>query len=224
MPKITALVEGQTEETFVRDVLNPYLWTTNGNVYVHAIIVQTKRIKSGEAWRGGITKYSQFRDEALRLLNDSSSVILTSVIDLYHLPKDFPGHAKAMSLSFRDRVTYLERRMREDVPHKKFVPYISTHEFESLVLSDPETVVDVLGATGAAAKRFLRDVNAFESPEHINGEESPSNRILHSFPHYDKVRHGPTSARRIGIESIRGQCEHFASWLANLELVGAETT
>lgn len=53
------LCEGQTEETFVNRALNPHLatcgrWTT-------PILLATKRVSSGQSYRGGITSYDKIR-------------------------------------------------------------------------------------------------------------------------------------------------------------------
>ena len=44
MRKVYILVEGQTEETFVRDLLAPYLFPKD--VAVQATLAATKRVKS----------------------------------------------------------------------------------------------------------------------------------------------------------------------------------
>jgi hypothetical protein len=47
------LVEGQTEEAFVRDVLTPHL--AGFAVYPVPVLLKTKRVKAGGAFRGGVT-------------------------------------------------------------------------------------------------------------------------------------------------------------------------
>lgn len=49
-PHVAVLVEGQTEETFVRRVLQPHIgWS----VYLTPIVVHTSRAADGTAQRGG---------------------------------------------------------------------------------------------------------------------------------------------------------------------------
>lgn len=211
------LTEGQTEETFIRDVLDPYLRGRAADFFLHAILVQTKRINTGHAWRGGITKYRHFKDQAERLLNDTSAKLVTSVIDLYHLPKDFPGAAESTRFPFRKRVAHLENCLKADLGYEHFVPYISTHEFEALVLSSPEILTEVLGASTSRVGAFSRTLARFSSPEHINEGDPPSLRIQASFPDYDKIRHGPLCTTKIGLATIRARCEHFDSWVRRLE-------
>ncbi|MEI6046571.1 MAG: hypothetical protein WCS37_19645 [Chloroflexota bacterium] len=51
------LVEGQTEETFVRDVLAPYL--SEKGVYPSAMRATTKPVKDGPNFKGGIVSYGK---------------------------------------------------------------------------------------------------------------------------------------------------------------------
>jgi uncharacterized protein DUF4276 len=217
MPKINILVEGQTEETFVRDVLNPYFATLRPNAYLNPIILQTKRVFDGTTWRGGLNKYRQFRDQAIRLLGDNGAIALSSVIDLYALPSDFPGFAESAGLPYRERVRRLEMHLAADLGDARFLPYMSTHEFEALILADPTIVAQVVGATAVTARKFEAVVAGFDNPEAVDALDPPSKRLIDIFPQYDKVRHGPTSATRIGLDRIRGACEHFTHWVAALE-------
>lgn len=53
MKRLLIYVEGQTEETFVRDVLAPYLWTLG--LHPEPTLARTKRTRSGQTFKGGIT-------------------------------------------------------------------------------------------------------------------------------------------------------------------------
>lgn len=79
MSKILILVEGQAEETFVREVLAPYL-SRNG-VYPIAKLATTKRVKSGPHFKGGIVSYYELRLEWSRVLRwyNSTRLIHTMV-------------------------------------------------------------------------------------------------------------------------------------------------
>jgi Domain of unknown function (DUF4276) len=217
MPKINVLVEGQTEETFVRDVVNPYFCNLHTDSYLSPIILQTKRVFDGTTWKGGLNKYRQFRDQAMRLLGDNGAVALTSVIDVYGLPRDFPGFAASLGMPYRERVRALESALADDLGDERFLPYMSTHEFEALILADPAIVAEVVGAPPARAAQFSAAIQLFANPEEVNAVAPPSKRLLEAFPQYDKVRHGPISATRIGLDRIRDACEHFAEWIAHLD-------
>jgi hypothetical protein len=62
-----------------------------------------------------------------------------------------------------------------------------------------------------------------QTPEEINERPqfAPSKRIETLFPSYKKNLHGPATAGRIGLNRIRAECPHFASWLSKLEAFAA---
>ncbi len=89
MRKVLILVEGQTEERFVKDVLQPYLW--DGGVHPEPKIVTTKRVKRGAHFKGGITNFKKVEDDLRRFLGDTDAALVTTMFDYYGLPDDFPG-------------------------------------------------------------------------------------------------------------------------------------
>ncbi len=89
MIKVLILVEGQTEEAFVKNVLSPHL--RNHDVHAIPVIVATKRLLTGDKIRGGYVPYTRLRSEVLRLLNDSSAACVTTMLDYYGLAPEFPG-------------------------------------------------------------------------------------------------------------------------------------
>lgn len=91
MKKVLILVEGQSEETFVKRVLSPHL--LNLEVLIVPTIISTKRVKSGPSFKGGIPSYAKVRKELKRLLGDSSAALVTTMVDFYGLPGSFPGRS-----------------------------------------------------------------------------------------------------------------------------------
>ena len=57
MQKMLVLVEGQTEEKFVKEVLTPHLH--NYGKYLIPTIVNTKKVKSGSNFKGGLAPIDQ---------------------------------------------------------------------------------------------------------------------------------------------------------------------
>jgi hypothetical protein len=83
------LVEGQTEEKFIKELLGPYF--ANQSIYIVPIIVSTSRRKSGSKYKGGVVSFEQVKSEVLKLLKDSSANLVTTMIDYYGLDNSFPG-------------------------------------------------------------------------------------------------------------------------------------
>ena len=217
MKRIHVLVEGQTEETFARDVLSSHL--LRFDIVLHSTILSTKRIKAGGKFRGGVTSYAQVRREVRNLLQDTGVVAVTTMIDYYGLPDDFPGMPSLpRESSCYRRVTHLEGAFQADIAHRLFLPYLSLHEFESLLLVDPEEIGKALPGQ-PSLNGLAAEVAAFASPEEVNDgpRTHPSERIQSSAPGYQKRLHGPLIADRIGLETIRARCPHFAAWLRRLE-------
>lgn len=135
--RLNFIVEGQTEETFVRDQLKPHL--AQRSIWASVRCVQTSR-KPNTKYRGGLRRYSQARDDISRWMREQPQpkhhdVRFTTMFDLFRLPDDFPGHhAAASNPDPISRATALENAMLEDIGDNRFVPYIQVHEFEALVL------------------------------------------------------------------------------------------
>ena len=143
------------------------------------------------------------------------------MIDFYGLPSDFPGLAElpqhANSLR---KVGHLEKAWSLNLENRRFLPYLSLHEFEALLLAGPEELSAVLGM-GSAARKVLAGLFQDRAPEEINdGKDThPAARILNLAPGFQKSLDGPVAAQRIGLEAMRRRCPHFDGWLAKLEEV-----
>ena len=216
MTRFHVLVEGQTEETFILSLLAPHL--ASRGVYLTPVLAATKRIKSGQKFKGGVIHYHPFRRDLQRLLGDTSVAAVTTMIDYYCLPEDFPGFATLPGGSCFDRAAHLEQALRDDLGHPRLLPYLSLHEFEALLLTAPSEIGTAFPDGGQLA-RLEEDVSAFHSPEEINEgpDTHPAARILQYLPGYRKALHGPLIAGRIGLAAFRQRCPHFAAWIDRLE-------
>lgn len=185
--------------------------------------VETRR-KGGVKYRGGIVSYQKARkDIALWMLEDQNTdARFTTMFDLYALPHDFPGYEEAARLQDPyDRVRILEDSLREDAPDSRLIPYIQLHEFEALLLADPQKFDAQFNENRVGIQRLVRMANGFKSPELIDDgpDSAPSKRIAEEIPAYprSKVSAGPITAERIGLHTLRTKCEHFDAWLGKLE-------
>jgi hypothetical protein len=77
--RVLILVEGQTEERFVKDVLAPTF--LGRNLYFFPTILVTKRVKSGPNFKGGVTNFRRFQKDAQRLLNSAGDGLVTTLLD-----------------------------------------------------------------------------------------------------------------------------------------------
>ena len=216
MVKVLILVEGQTEEVFVKNLLCPHL--RNRGVLPVPVIVATKRLLTGDKQRGGYVPYARLRAEVLRLLHDSSAACITTMLDYYGLAPDFPGRETPAGRTAVDKVLSVERAWTTDINHQRFAPYLALHEFEAMLFTGPAEIANSFGQPGLQST--LRTIRAsFPTPEDINDHEetAPSRRLGKLFPGYNKPFYGELIAERIGIERIRAECVHFAAWLALLE-------
>lgn len=212
MTRIKVFVEGQTEETFVRDVLAPY-FVTQG-IYLTPILAQTS-----PGFKGGIVSYAKIRRQIDKLCKEDSHCWITTLIDFYKYPKDAPGRQNTDYLGLLncyDKVDYLQIQMGKDIGHQNFVPFLMLHEFEAILFCQPEKLSDWLD--NVPVQQLVKIANNFNSPEEINeGEQTaPSKRIVQHVPRYKKTAHGPIVAEDIGLDTIRAQCPHFNRWLERI--------
>ena len=217
MTKVLIYVEGQTEETFVRNLLRPYLLNLC-NIYLIPILARTKRTKAGQTFKGGIVSYGKVRKDIINLLGDSSAALVTTMLDFYGLPNDFPGKESLPLGNPNDRVHHLEEAFAQDINNPRFLPFLVLHEFETFIFVQPQKLAEVLPEYRENVHRLINNVRRL-SPEEINEGENthPSARIQNLFPNYQKRLHGPLIIQNIGLNMIRNQCPHFNNWLCKLE-------
>jgi Domain of unknown function (DUF4276) len=213
------VVEGQTEETFVRDILAPELASK-------AIIADAHRITTGKKrgilYRGGFVTYEHLRRDLGLWMNqerNQSDARFTTMVDLYRLPHEFPGMEECRKIpDVFERVEFLESRLGKDLNDTRFVPYIQIHEFEGLLFSGTDQFSAVFPGSSPEVQRLRRIRDEFDSPEHINdgAETAPSKRICNIFPAYAKTSYGLTIAKAIGLARMREECKHFNNWIEGL--------
>jgi hypothetical protein len=215
------LVEGQTEERFVKDVLAPAF--LNRELYFSPTILVTKRVKSGPNFKGGVTNFRKFQNDAQRLLNSAAGALVTTLLDYYGLPTDFPGMDSRPIGSPVARVTHVEQAilMKFGSP-PNFLPFLALHEFEAWLFASPDELPRVM-TENQKQPQFAAIRASVQTPEEINERPqfAPSKRIEALFPAYKKNLHGPAAAGRIGLDRIRAECPHFSAWLSKLESFAA---
>lgn len=221
MKAIYVFCEGQTEQEFCNRLLFRHL-EAFGYSEPHAIRVAHSRHR-GVVSRGGLTRYAPLSDDIRSQLKGrvQRHVVFTTMIDLYALPKDFPGRSGLT----RDPgnptpfVEALEQAFAKDIDDPRFVPYIQLHEFETLLFSDPEAFRISFEGCDKAVENLQKIVESHASVEHIDDgpTTAPSKRILEEIRSYSKVLNGPDIAEFIGLDTLRRSCPHFHGWIVRLE-------
>ena len=223
--RLNIIVEGQTEETFVRDILRDHLAAQQ--VYVSVRRVETKRDqKKSRIYRGGMSSYLKAKGDIERWLKEDQQAYLTTMFDLYALPNDFPNIAEARrQANPYQKVRLVEDGMAADIQNRRFIAYIQLHEYEGLLFSRIEAIDEVLSIYGSSKLSNLQNIrNQFNTPEEINdgATTAPSKRLMTLYRTYEKVAFGVLISKRIGLETMRRECPHFNEWLTTIESLGQQ--
>ncbi len=214
MTRVYMLVEGQTEEAFVRELLEPHY--ARLGIYLSPIIVRTS-----PGYKGGVVSYAKIKPQIQRLCRQDEGAYVTTLFDLYALPQDFPGKtddAYPSAGSGQQKAAFLEARLAQEIVQSNFIPNLMVHEFEALLFVDTRKFLEWVSNPKIAIS--LGDqAQKYETPEDINDspKTAPSKRILAVMPNYQKTFHGPLIACGIGLDAMRGACPHFNEWLKKLD-------
>jgi hypothetical protein len=229
MIDLTVVAEGKCELVFAKSPIADHLGAIQ--VFVHPVKVLTsKDNRTSKQYRGGVVSYQQVKADLLRFAKrdaQKKAAWLTTMIDLYALPNDFPGYGQSKTIPDRhDRVAYLEQEFEKDIAFPRFIPYIELHEFEAMLFARPEALSEYYSEQRfrAPVDSLVQMAAGFANPELINdGEQTaPSKRIIAAIPEYkkDKAIAGPQVAQKIGLPRLRERCPHFDAWLTRLEKLG----
>lgn len=222
MIEVIVVGEGQTEETFIRDVLAPQLTDRD-------LSLQPRLIDTSQRGRGGALSTERVLRYLRNTLRQRADTYVTTFFDLYRLPADFFGVATARTNPDPlQRCRIIEGALAQAVIQEsgcrpeRFFAHIQPHEFEALLFSDV-TILSVVQPEWARFVSDLRSARAVaESPEHINDGPTthPSARLEQLLrPRYVKPLHGSRAAQAIGLARIRMECRHFGEWVQRLESV-----
>lgn len=221
--RLHILVEGQTEEGLINNILAPELGAYNVFADTHRI---TTGRRHGQIFRGGLTNYDHLaRDLTLWMKQDQNTDSwFTTLIDFYGLPENFPGYDAKKANPALAAVAALEEEFGSDITNRlngiavsrRFIPYIQLHEFEALLFSDPASFATAF-PTEEKALQQLRVIRAkFGTPEDIDTGVPPSKRILNVLPDYQKPVAGLLVAQQIGLPVLRTECPRFNNWVTRL--------
>lgn len=161
--------------------------------------------------KGGVANYAKFRNEIERTFSQGN-VIITTFIDFFRLPNDFPGYTTDSIL-----IGQIENAIHEDFgANPDFIPYIQRHELEALMFSSMEgfeLVIDDHRKT----QEINSIIEAYPNPEDINTnpDKAPSKRMERIF-NYDKTGDGEMILEMLGIDQMIEKCPRFKEWIEKL--------
>lgn len=226
MTRLIIHVEGETEETFVNELLAPHLY----GIGFHAVSAKLLGNARNRSHRGGIRSWPIVREDIVDHLRGDDGCFATTLVDYYALPSGGPNGwpdrhlAPAQPLAHRARIveSAMEAAVNANFAHSgtpsRFVGGVLLHEFEALLFSNCAAFAQGIGSPEVApALQAIRD--GFPGPECINDNPAtcPSRRVLGIIPGYQKPIHGNVGALEVGLAAIRAECPHFDDWLGRVE-------
>lgn len=212
MTSLGVVVEGQTEEEFVLNVLAEHFAPRQIRVDPK-LIGEARRYGDG----GGNVSINELAEDMV-ILSETNDFV-TSLVDFY----GFINKGKMDVDQLEEAIlTTIQEDESLQIGSEKFIPYVQMHEFEGLLFSDTASFASIEASDDSIMK--LEEVRgSFATPEDINdnSETAPSKRIKKEILLYCKRRFGYIVAEAIGISKIREECPRFNEWLAKLEALGS---
>ena len=210
MIRLAIVVEGETEEEFVKAVLASHLRSRG---------VEPQPIKP--RGRGGNITVALLAEKMSKLQWNFDHV--TSLVDFY----GFRGRQQGETVEDLEmRVnTDVTRLVGSDSDRSRTFTYVQRHEFEGLLFSEVAAFSALLDLPSQSVES-LRGIRAsFETPEDIDDgpTTAPSKRIMQLVPGYRKRLYGPLLAEEMGLQAMRAECPRFDSWVSRLESLGDES-
>lgn len=217
--EIYIIVEGQTEQTFIRDLLGPTL--SCKGIYLFPALI------GNPGHKGGNIRFERAKRDIGNFLKQRPDIYVSTMFDYYGIETTWPGRegiqssdtAMKKAEKMEDETLLVIKDLFPDQnAEKRFIPYIEMHEFEALLFSDAPTLAEKLDVNVAEINNILSECG---EPEEINDNHktAPSKRLQNLSYNYRKVAMGKTIADAIGIQTIREKCPHFNKWLNKLELL-----
>ena len=203
MIRLAILVEGQTEEEFVKSVLADHLRP----IGVEPIPI----LLGGDVNAARLTKH----------MADSywSFDFVTSLVDFYGFNGKGNRTVEELEEHLNERI---QTRVGDHWDQRRVVPYVQKYEFEGLLFSDVNAFRATTYASEGSITQLSKVRSRFPTPEDINDDPNtaPSKRIANAIPSYRKYLNGPLVARELGLDVIREECPRFREWVGRLESLG----
>lgn len=218
--EVYVVVEGQTEQIFVRDLLAPEMG--HEGIFLFPVLIG----KPGH--KGGNIQFERAKGDIGKFLQQRPDTYISTMFDYFRLDPDWPGNTNMQSCPTAiEKAEKIEGATLAKItelfpdhnPEGRFIPYIEMHEFEALLFSNASILAREIGVDTGKIENIL---NEFGKPEEIDDgpDTAPSKRLMSLHKSYRKVAMGKTIAEAIGISTIREKCPHFDQWVTRLEQLG----
>ena len=212
MNSLGVVIEGKTEEAFVRNVLGEYLQQYQLEVAPTIIGSANSRGDGG----GNVSINGLARD---MIISSWHNDFVTSLVDFY----GFTGKGEMTVDQLESQIINSIQKIVSDHPNLDiFIPYVQMHEFEGLLFSNTSVFAEI-DASEDSILQLEQIRTRFATPEDINdnSKTAPSKRLENLLRRYHKPRHGNIVAEAIGIDKMREECPRFDEWLKKLETLGS---
>lgn len=211
MREICIIVEGQTEEQFIKMVLEPLALIHD--IHLTPIVVRTKRTKTA-VYKGGGTSWTPYRKLVRKLASEPHWARIGVMLDLYACPSDTPGYTTSLSgHQLHSTVAEAIQKDLEKIAPGRVLAGPILHELETLVIAaiatgQTEAEPGVVQEARTAIRKADGDV------ELVNGgaTTAPSKRLVTWWPEYEKVLYGPVHISQAVWDDIVPQCPTFEAW------------
>ena len=169
MKRIAVVVEGATEEEFIKQMVYPTLrekglfvtpFTLHGNVSIDRLGSEMSR------------KYHHFDH-------------VTSLVDLY----GFKGREERSKAQLEEAIAlHVQNKIGQRFDNRRVTAYVQQYEFEGLLFSSPGSFQTLPDVTEEIRGEIQAVRDGFNTPEDINDtrETSPSHRLMDLVPEYNK--------------------------------------
>lgn len=210
MKRLVFIVEGDTEVLFINSSVIPYLYNLGFENPMNAQTIITNRKQHK---KGGVVNYQYLKNDLSRVVAQEN-VIITTFIDFFRLPTNFPNYTTDSIL-----IHQIESGISNDFDNNpNIIPYIQRHEVESLMFSELDGFDFVIDDPNKL-NEIENIISEFPNPEDINSrpEKAPSKRLEKIF-NYDKVVDSEMIFDFLAIEQIMSKCPRFKDWIDSLVL------
>ena len=216
MKRLVIIAEGETEESFVNNILCPFFCPKG--IYNSIQCFKTKHS------HGGMSKYSYIKKDILNIIYEKD-VVVSMMIDFYRLPSDFPGfNDLKVTQTHQEQANLLETRIKKDLEDSQnqlfdnFIPYIQLHEFEALVFASISGIDSLFERSEMDYNGLMNVIQQYPNPEDINNhpDTAPSVRLKKLISGYNKVLHGIDIINTVGMAELLEKCPRFKTWIESM--------